>query len=272
MDTKTDSGSKDAVPPPKFESFQRRITEIRQKIVQRTKQSELDLVGYLELIQQRPTVEEAITFQKEAMQAGQGQQQYVKEAKDQLQFFEKVHASIWGYGQKKSKFRELVEKALKRDKDKDGFLALKEDWKSIRRLINEINLTSKTFMKSYALIEAIFRILKYFHESRDTTAYHKTAKLLNTLNCKFHLKQLAQQDPLLYRCLDFFLSLSEEDTREIMLGKRSPQPRGTPEALGISTTKKLLTQNHQVSLPFYFWKASPTVFLPTVIIYRVREF
>lgn len=206
----------------KFMQLQNRINSIRTEISIKTLQTDLDLIGYLDLIAKRPLEIDAKKFLAEGKNAvEENTKKCVSEVKDQIEFFNRVHSSIWGYGQKKTQFRELIDKLLKKQRDINGFEGIIEDWKSIRRLINDINLCSPDFMGSYVLIESIFRILKYFHESRDTGSFQKTTELVKTLISKYKIKDIARRDDLLYRCLDFFLGLSDEDAMEIMIGRRS---------------------------------------------------
>ena len=84
----------------KLSQFQKRVQVINTDILIKAKQSGLDLIAYLSLISQKPSLQEALDFQKEAT-AGEPQEQYSKILEDiikEIDFFYKVESSIWGYG------------------------------------------------------------------------------------------------------------------------------------------------------------------------------
>lgn len=202
--------------------IQAEIKSLKVKIITKNQKKELDLMTYLSIITQRPNIAKAQSFAEKLKRLKSKDLANIQgEILNHIEYVQKVKTNLKEYLHKKSDFREAIKLALKKIKSHSLYQNLKNDWKLIRKFLNDVNLHDEDLVKYFVILESLFRILKYFHEKRDIDTYESTKEVVKQLGEEWDFDEMVLSDRLVKHIFQKFYTISEDEAKEIMLGKRS---------------------------------------------------
>ena len=113
-----------------FDDIQKRISQIRGQLLIKNMRNELEIISFLSMIKERPTLSYAYDFlQKLKNQQDESLKSIERGVVDHIELIKHIKIEMHGYWKKNTSCRQLITDALKGGKNKLSFCKIKKDWK-----------------------------------------------------------------------------------------------------------------------------------------------